>query len=574
MTILLLDGDTLPALAITRSLGSRGIPVVVASHQKNPIAGYSRYASNILNYPNPLLAPDHFVHWLEDKLAGHQYQLVIPATERTLVPIARHFHSSSHYNRIAAPALDALEIVLDKSRTALLARQCNAPLPASWDITSTEALRSALPELSYPMVIKPGRSISDNSLRTPLSVRYAHSEEELVKVGTELLEHGHLVLQAYFSGIGKGIELIANRGEIVSAFQHQRLHEMPLSGGGSSYRKSVTVDPVLLEVSARLIKQLNWHGVAMVEFKQNPENGEFILIEINGRFWGSLPLAVAAGADFPYQLYQLYTAQPIETKPYRTEIYCRKLSSDLRWLEAVARKDADPRLVTIPALGDAMKDLLKVFSPRHYFDAQSFSDLKPGFVDLWQIVRSYTDRLSGVYREKQFRKGIIKRSRYSLVSDRLSTASHLLFLCYGNINRSAVAHALAEKRIQDTGQYFFKSAGFHPLGNRPADPRMTAIADSEGVPMDHLRSSVLTTELTEWADIIFVMEADHVKQLATFSQAAADKALLLGGLLDDQPAIEIPDPYNKPQPVYQSVYQTIDQCISGLSKLICGRHID
>lgn len=87
--------------------------------------------------------------------------------------------------------------------------------------------------------------------------------------------------------------------------------------------------------------------------------------------------------------------------------------------------------------------------------------------------------------------------------------------------------------------------------------------------MNHLRSSVLSTELTEWADIIFVMEADHVKQLATFSQAAADKALLLGGLFADQSAAEIPDPYNKPQPVYQSVYRTIDQCISGLSKLVC-----
>ena len=80
MTILLLDGDTLPALAITRSLGSRGIPVVVASHQKNPIAGYSRYASSILDYPNPLLAPNDFVHWLEEQLTSHQYQLVIPAT--------------------------------------------------------------------------------------------------------------------------------------------------------------------------------------------------------------------------------------------------------------------------------------------------------------------------------------------------------------------------------------------------------------------------------------------------------------------------------------------------------------
>ena len=162
-----------------------------------------------------------------------------------------------------------------------------------------------------------------------MTVRYAHSQEELYKISNELLNHTHLVLQQYFTGIGVGIELIAEQGEVRYAFQHQRLHEMPLTGGGSSYRKSVDIDDDLLDASKKLIKDLSWHGVAMVEFKKNPETGEFILIEINGRFWGSLPLAVAAGADFPHMLYQLYANGTVgEHEPYKREIHCRKLSSE------------------------------------------------------------------------------------------------------------------------------------------------------------------------------------------------------------------------------------------------------
>ena len=54
------------------------------------------------------------------------------------------------------------------------------------------------------------------------------------------------------------------------------------------------------------MRALRYTGVAMVEFKVNAKTGEFVLIEINGRFWGSLPLAVAAGANFPLWLYQMW----------------------------------------------------------------------------------------------------------------------------------------------------------------------------------------------------------------------------------------------------------------------------
>ncbi len=59
-------------------------------------------------------------------------------------------------------------------------------------------------------------------------------------------------------------------------------------------------DPELQSIGIRILKKLNWHGVAMVEFKKDAKSGEYKLIEINPKFWGSLGLAIASGVDFPY----------------------------------------------------------------------------------------------------------------------------------------------------------------------------------------------------------------------------------------------------------------------------------
>ncbi len=560
--VLLLDADTLPALSILRSLAKQGIAIDIASHTHKPIAGYSKYATAVYHYPHPLTNTDDFLNWIASKLESEPSLLIIPATERTLVPISRRFGETDDISRICMASPHALETVLDKSKTIELASSLTIPQARSWHIDSLEQLTQHQEEFDYPIVIKPGRSIADTSQRTPLTVQYAHTAEELRNVCKELLQHVHVVLQEYFQGVGVGIELIAQQGDIKYAFQHQRLHEMPLSGGGSSYRQSVEIDPELLDASSKLIGHLKWNGVAMVEFKKNPDTGAFILIEINGRFWGSLPLAIAAGADFPYMLYQLYASGTVSpSQPYERNVKCRKLSSDIAWFEAVLRKDADQRLVNIPSVGQALRDMLDIFSPKHYFDAQSIRDIRPGLADIGVILSNYLERVRGIIAERKQQHAICQNSHYSIIKQRLQTSKKILFICYGNINRSAVAHALANSMFDESMGYTFKSAGFHPEGARPADPRMVAIAEGNAVPMQGFTSTVFTQDLADWADLIFVMETDQVEKSEAVSHGAAEKTFLLGGLCNKDKAIEIPDPYGKQSEHYNQAFTQVRQAL-------------
>ena len=183
---------------------------------------------------------------------------------------------------------DGTTIELDKNRTLALADELGVPTPQSWLIERLEQLDELPADRGYPLVIKPARSIGDNGeQRQQLSVVYAHNAEELTAKVRHYLLFGEVLVQQYIAGDGVGVELIADRGEIRLAFQHRRLHEVPLTGGGSSLRESVEVEPVLLEASRQLMQRMQWHGVAMVEFKHDPASGQFALMEINGRFWGS-----------------------------------------------------------------------------------------------------------------------------------------------------------------------------------------------------------------------------------------------------------------------------------------------
>ncbi len=564
--VLVLDADTLPALAIARSLGRAGLTVSLASHSEHPLAARSRYVAEVLQYPSPLSDEANFLQWLEQILVTRpEITMIVPATERTMVPISRHFTKPDQRRRFALPNAEALERVLDKSLTAELAETCEVPQPRHWTINEPEDALAITSALDFPVVVKPARSISDGDQRQALTVGYAHNPEQLQLLLNHMLPRTHVILQEYFTGEGIGIELIARHGEILYAFQHRRVHEVPLTGGGSSLRVSEALIPELLEASRKLIRELRWHGVAMVEFKWQPDSRRFILIEINGRFWGSLPLATAAGADFPRLLWHLHIDDELPAlPPYRTGVLCRKLSADLAWFEAVLRRDADTQLVKLPSRWQATKDMLAMFRPSQRFDAQSLSDPLPGLVDVGNILCNYWQRATELAKEWLGNRRERFRNRWSTTAKAVQSAHNILFVCYGNINRSALAEGLANRR--QLPNCSFQSAGFHPEADRSPDPRMCALAHEHNADISNQRSRIFTQELADWADVILVMEVDQLARAAALSQGKP--VHLLGGLMKESLlAQEIADPYNQPLETYARVYTEIERCIDHLVQL-------
>jgi predicted ATP-grasp superfamily ATP-dependent carboligase/protein-tyrosine-phosphatase len=570
--VLVLDADMVPALTISRSLLRKGCVVDAASHKVNPLSRYSNSVRDVFQYPDPLSGPEAFVEWLLEHARTHHYDLIIPVTERTLVALSDRRERLSDV-KIAMPAADCLEVALDKSQTLALADRLDVPRPLGVTLTSLDELVDLKKSLKFPVVLKPARSISSAAGGgSQLQVSYAFDNAELEAGCTHALRFGPVLLQELFLGVGVGVELIARNGKIAYVFQHRRLHEVPVTGGGSSLRKSEPVMASLLQASERLIAALDWSGVAMVEFKLNPVTQEFCLMEINSRFWGSLPLAVVAGADFPGMLLDMELDGEISPcRPYRNDIYCRLLSRDALWYEEILRGSTDRRIASIPSGWEAFKDLGLIFKRGHRFDVQTFSDPLPGIVDIGRIIASYLQRLRALTEERLFYWRQRRAWKKGLVSAAVSRARSMLFLCYGNINRSALADVMIRGYAEDSG-IAVVSAGFLEDSGRPADLVMVDVAEQFGIDLTRIRSNCVTQEMLDSSDVIFVMEKSHYDRLISMHAGIGDKVFLLGAHPNSAGwPPEIADPYGRAKANYMACYERIAEAVDNIKAYIAVR---
>ena len=248
-------------------------------------------------------------------------------------------------------------------------------------------------------------------------------------------------------------------------FAHERVHEYPLTGGASSYRRSINPPAAMLQDAQKLLTALHWHGVAMVEFKIDTK-GQHWLMEINPRLWGSLALSIDAGVDFPLGLLQIARGEEPAPQPkYKVPYYTRDFRTDVDWLKCNLRADQHDPLLHTRSRTVSFLELLRPLLGRESWDHFDWRDLG---ISRRVLTVAVTDQLRPVYRkfkDWQTKSSLLRHHRNVL--RRVKAAGRpckILFLCYGNICRSPLAAALAAKRLSGVT---IDSAGFHePDGSK------------------------------------------------------------------------------------------------------------
>jgi predicted ATP-grasp superfamily ATP-dependent carboligase len=342
MDVLVLDGNENQAVAAVRSLARAGHRVTVGAPTSWSKAGWSRACSGTFTYPSPQADADAFVDRVLAQVQRLDRPLVLPMTERTTLPISllreRLLAAGA---RLVLPAHEVVLRAFDKRETGALARQLGIAVPRTVVLSSPEEARAAAPTLPYPVVLKPSTSeetTTTGGTRTTGAPLYARTPDDFVDAFARMSERCRsVIVQEFVEGQGVGYFALMRHGALRAEFAHRRLRDVRPTGSGSSLRESTTPDPRLRAASLALLEALQWHGVAMVEFRQR-DDGTLVFLEINGRFWNSLALAVYAGADFPRWLAELAEAGDM-TSPadYRVAVRCRWLLGDVRHLLEVMR---------------------------------------------------------------------------------------------------------------------------------------------------------------------------------------------------------------------------------------------
>jgi protein-tyrosine-phosphatase len=302
------------------------------------------------------------------------------------------------------------------------------------------------------------------------------------------------------------------------------------------------------------------HGVAMFEFRRAA--GRFILLEVNCRFWGSLPLAVASGADFPAAAAALYAGgMPAESTGYRAGLVLRDLGGEYyRVLRDASAAPSLPGKALLAATG--LGRLAATLPFGRSFDSFAADDPAPWQLQRRQFVRTFASalkkRLPVLNGRKRRSRAAIRRLARNLGEGRRG----IVMLCHGNICRSPFAELLLREKANDAGMTLdIVSAGTIGLEGRRSPEDAVVAARRWGADLTHHRSRFLDVEQARAAGAVIVFDDRNVDELRQLGLNGDINLLRLPDLTGQR---EIGDPYGHGPVGFSRAYGDIDKAIARL----------
>ena len=370
--VMVVPGGSYVDLAICRSLGRAGHTVFVGECPQYGATAWSRYCSAGLRLSgNPATAAAEILEYA----AQHGITHLICTEEEWIIHLNEHREKLERQLCPMFPDAERFELAMHKDRTLALAARLGIPAPRTVVLQSAADLDQCR-NLQFPLVLKPRHRDPRIIVKSSDFVaRYVTDFDQLSHEVEKCLQYGdYPLVQEYIPGHGVGVEVLMRNGEPVVLFQHERLREYPPSGGRSVYCRSVALDETLCSQAVALLRAMSWDGIAMVEYRYDAATGRYGLMEVNGRFWGSLALAIHSGADFPAAwLASLAGSDP---RCHITPgIYCRLLGHDTRWLMTELRHPRGSRLA-------ALRQYLSAFRPGVRYYVWDWKDPLPAFASV------------------------------------------------------------------------------------------------------------------------------------------------------------------------------------------------
>ncbi|MDQ3949666.1 MAG: ATP-grasp domain-containing protein, partial [Gemmatimonadota bacterium] len=373
------------ALAVVRSLGRAGYTVCVAASARVSLAGASRYARYRDVAADPTMSPARFVDDVVHVTRRRGIDVLVPVTDAALLSLTRE---RGRLGGVCLPWPDADAVLRmgDKALVAAAAREIGIAVPAQRVVATPDEALAASRDLRFPLVLKPSRSVRErlDGRFAKVSVAHAARADELALRLAELGAGAFpALLQERIVGPGVGVSLLMWDGRALAHFSHRRLREQPPAGGVSVYAESIPPDMQLVERSAALLGRFAWRGVAMVEYKVDATTGTPYLMEVNGRFWGSLQLAIDAGVDFPLLLLSAARGVAEPVPGYRAGLRFRWWWGDVDHL--LFRLFRSPTRLSLPpgapSRGTALRDFVAAGPPHRASDVLHADDPRPFLVE-------------------------------------------------------------------------------------------------------------------------------------------------------------------------------------------------
>tara|TARA_B100000886_G_scaffold336514_1_gene295448 strand:- start:1818 stop:3461 length:1644 start_codon:yes stop_codon:yes gene_type:complete len=418
MNILLLASNDLAALNSARIFKKQNFRVFnIYLTRKTPL-NYSNSVFKSSFIGNPFYEYKKFKKELLNYVENNAIKVVFPINDIALDIIFDCKKDLNKYCQLIIPNEKAYKIARNKLETVKLAKKLKIPVA---DYIVIQNLY--FPRVSYPCYLKPVSSTLINSNKCySFDVKKVNNKSQMVGFLRETINILPVMIQKIIEGKGVGVNVFCRKGKIISFTVNKRIHE-PLNGGGSSYRKSIEIDMTLKKYVESLVSAINLDGAMMFEFKATKKN--YVLMEINPRLWGSLSLSTFSGVNFPMLM---IGNSDLEFDNYKYGLYSRNLRKDIKWVFIKILKTKN-----IYHLLNWLLTFRRIFINKEVLDVEDINDIKPSFFQFYILFEENLKKVLFIFHKKMLQ---IRGKQKQL---KLKESHKLLFVCKGNINRSAFA---------------------------------------------------------------------------------------------------------------------------------------
>ena len=325
-------GGDFHGLGIIRSLGRRGIPLCVVDDEFS-IGRFSKYTTFTVRAPN-LRKEKETVDFLIE--TGHRMKLngwvLFPTRDEHVAAFSRHKQALSEVFRVPTPDWEVTKWAWNKWNTYSLAQKLEIPIPRTWCPHKVEDIDQI--DAEFPLAIKPSVK-EDFFYATKAKAWRAKNRAELKEMFQRASGHvgsNEVLVQEIIPGDGTrqfSSCVFMKNGVVLGSMEAQRWRQHPPEfGRAATFVESVEL-PIVEELTLKFLRAINYYGLAEVEFKLDPRDGKYKLLDVNARTWGFHALGSPAGVDFSYLLYADQVGDPVATCRGRSGVGWIRMVTDL-----------------------------------------------------------------------------------------------------------------------------------------------------------------------------------------------------------------------------------------------------
>lgn len=319
-------------LGVIRALGQMGVRSVVFYHEERDAGYVSKYVQERHLVPHPEYHQDEFISALLDhapRLAGCP---MFPTSDAALSAVSRHMDALKPHYKLGFTEWAITELFLDKKHTYALADANGVPAPKTIVPQSVAEAEQFARQIEFPCLVKPCQS----------HLYYAVFKQKMVQVET-----ARQMIQVYLEAARAGLDVILQEiipggddcgvnynayfwdGEPLVEFTAQKVRNAPPTFGSPRVIVSKAI-PEVIEPGRKILQAMGFYGYACTEFKRDPRDGVYKLMEVNGRHNLSTLLAVKCGINFPWLHYQhLVNGTLPQAGEFRAGVYWIDLLRDV-----------------------------------------------------------------------------------------------------------------------------------------------------------------------------------------------------------------------------------------------------